>query len=53
MGLIDVLDKLSTDGVRVQVAFDDRTIIRFLLFGCAAAIVAGALTTLIRKHLSA
>ncbi len=51
MGLLDVLDKLSTDGVRVEVAFDRDTILRFMLFGCAAAIVAGFATTLIRKKL--
>ena len=51
MGVLDVLNKLSTDGVRVQVAFEDRTIVRFLLFGCAAAVLAAVLITLIRKKL--
>lgn len=49
MGVLDVLNKLSTDGVRVEVALDDRTILRLMLFGCIAAIVAGIATTLIRK----
>lgn len=51
MGLLDVLDKLSTDGVRVEVAFEKDTILRFLLFGCLAAIVAGTINALIRKQM--
>ena len=49
MGLLDVLNKLSTDGIRVEVAFEKETILRFMLFGCAAAILAGVATALIRK----
>ena len=52
MGLLDVLEKLSTDGIRVEVAFDDRTILRLILYGCLAAIVAGIATALIRKYLA-
>lgn len=52
MGLLDVLEKLSTDGIRVEVAFDDRTILRLMLYGCLAAIVAGIATALIRKYLA-
>ncbi len=51
MGLLDILNKLSTDGVRVEVAFEKDTIIRFLLWGCLAAIVSGIALTLIRKKL--
>ncbi|MCB0534431.1 MAG: hypothetical protein KDD14_19680 [Saprospiraceae bacterium] len=52
MGLLDALDKLSKDGVRVEVAFEQNTILQFLLFGCLAAVIAGTLTALIRKRLS-
>jgi len=52
MGLLDVLNKVSTDGVRVEVSFDDRTILRFMFYGCIAAIVAGIVTTLIRKYIA-
>lgn len=52
MGVLDVLNKISTDGVRVEVAFDDRTILRFMMYGCIAAIVAGIATTLIRKAIA-
>ncbi|MEZ4941828.1 MAG: hypothetical protein R3D58_13190 [Saprospiraceae bacterium] len=50
MGLIDVLDKLSKDGIRVEVALEKDTILRFMFFGCLAAIVAGIITSLIRKQ---
>ncbi|MBK8968635.1 MAG: hypothetical protein R3D58_07025 [Saprospiraceae bacterium] len=51
MGLTDILEKLSNDGVRVEVAFEKDTIIRFMLFGCLAAIVAAIVTALIRKQI--
>jgi len=49
MGVLDVLEKLSTDGIRVEVAFENRTILQLLLYGCLAAVVAGVATALIRK----
>ena len=52
MGVLDVLEKLSADGIRVEVAFEDRTILRLLLFGCLAAVVAGVVTALIRKKIA-
>lgn len=51
MDLLEVLDKLSTDGVRVEIAFDDKSIQRFLLWGVLAAIVAGTIVTLIKKSI--
>lgn len=52
MGVLDVLEKLSTDGIRVEVAFEDRTILQLLLYGCLAAIVAGVVTALIRNKIT-
>ena len=52
MGLIDVLNKLSSDGIRVEVAFEERTILRLLLYGCLAAVVAGVAAALIRKKIA-
>ena len=52
MGVLDVLEKLSTDGIRVEVAFEERTILRLLLYGCLAAVAAGVVTALIRKKIT-
>ena len=52
MGVLDVLEKLSTDGIRVEIAFDDRTILHLMLYGCLAAVVAGVATALIRKKMT-
>ncbi|MCK6692131.1 MAG: hypothetical protein L6Q97_08515 [Thermoanaerobaculia bacterium] len=52
MGVLDVLEKLSTDGIRVEVAFEERTIFRLLMYGCLAAVVAGVATALIRKKIT-
>jgi len=53
MGVLDVIEKLSTDGIRVEVALAERTILQLLLYGCLAAVVAGVVTALIRKKITA
>lgn len=50
--LPEVLNKLVTDGVKVDVSFDDKTIVKFLLWGALAAIVAGVVTALLKKALA-
>lgn len=49
MNFTDVLDNLATKGIRVEVAFDDKTILRFMAYGLVAAIVAGVVTAFIKK----
>lgn len=49
MDLIAVLDKLSTDGVRIEIAFDESSIQRFLLWGILAAVVSGVVLALLKK----
>lgn len=53
MGLIDVLNKLSTDGVRVEIAFDEKSIRTLLLYGLVFAVVGGIVNALIGKALNA
>ena len=45
----DALQKLAVDGVKVEVAFEEKTILKFLLWGCLAAIIAGVVTQLLKK----
>lgn len=45
----EALHKLANDGVKVEVAFEEKTILKFLLWGCLAAIVAGVITQLLKK----
>ena len=52
MGVLDVLEKLSTDGIRVELAIEERTIFRLLLYGCLAAEVAGVVTAFMRKKIA-
>lgn len=52
MGVLDVLEKLSTDGIRVELAIEERTIFRLLLYGCLAAVVAGVVTAFMRKKIA-
>lgn len=49
MDFISVLDKLSTDGVRVEVAFEQKSIQHFLMWGVGAAIVAGIVVSILKK----
>lgn len=51
MGITEVLDKLATDGVRIEVALEEKTLLRFLLYGCVAAVLSAVTLTLIRKKL--
>ena len=50
--LPDLINKLVTDGVKVEVAFEEKTIFKFLLWGALAAIVAGVVTALLKKALA-
>lgn len=52
MNFTDVLDNLATKGIRVEVAFEDRTILRFMAYGLVAAVIAGVVTALIRKSIA-
>lgn len=52
MDLIGVLDKLSTDGVRIEIAFDQKSIQNLAIFGAAGALVAGMLYALFKKGIA-
>lgn len=49
MNIPEIVNQLTTRGVRVEVAFEEKSIQQFALWGCAAAIVAGIIGALIRK----
>lgn len=49
--VIDAINNLTSNGVRVEVAFEERSIQRFLLWGVIAAVVAAVLTTFVKKAL--
>lgn len=48
----DAINTLAEKGLRVEIAFDDRTILRFMAYGLAAAIVSGLVTGLIKKAMT-
>jgi len=49
MDFTSILDKISKNGVKVVVAFDEASIQKFLLWGVLAAIVAGVANALLKK----
>ncbi len=52
MTLIDALNKLSQDGLKVNVAFDVKTIQQFMLWGALAAIVAATISAIVASFLA-
>jgi|GEM_PF-5729707 len=52
MTLIDALNKLSQDGLKVNVAFDVKTIQQFMLWGALAAIVAATISAIVATFLA-
>lgn len=53
MGLLEILEKISQDGIRVEVAFDEKSIRTLMIYGLVFAVVGGIATALIRKALNA
>lgn len=49
MTLIDAIDKLADKGIRVEIALEEESTKKFLLWGGFAAIVAGVLLAIIKK----
>lgn len=51
MNLLDLVNQLTEKGVRVEVAFDQKTILQFMAWGVAAAIVSSLVIAFMRKAL--
>lgn len=51
MNLLEAVSNLTEKGIKVQIAFDEPSIQKFLLWGVLAAVVAGALTAFVKKSI--
>jgi hypothetical protein len=49
MEIISAINNLADRGVRVEIAFEETSIKKFLLWGVLAAIVAGVFLAIIKK----
>lgn len=52
MQIAEALHYLADNGIRVEVAFDDKTILRFMAYGVLAGIVSGVVLALIKKTIA-
>lgn len=49
--ILDAVDNLTKNGVKIEIAFDEASIQKFLIWGVVAALISAVITTLIRKAL--
>ena len=52
MQIAEALNYLADKGIRVEVAFDDKTILRFMAYGVVAGIVSGIVLALVKKTIA-
>jgi hypothetical protein len=51
MNLLEAVNNLTEKGIKVEIAFDEASIQKLLLWGVLAAVVAGAITAFIKKSI--
>ena len=51
MNLLEAINNLTERGVKIEIAFDEASIQKFLIWGVVAAVISAVVTTLIRKAL--
>jgi hypothetical protein len=52
VNIYEAVENLTTRGIKVNIAFDESSIQKFLLWGVLAAVVAGSITAIIRKQIA-
>jgi hypothetical protein len=49
MNLLEAVNNLTDKGIKVQIAFEEASIQKLLLWGVLAAVIAGVITAFVKK----